>query len=63
MGCGAETKDLILEDQKGGIRGCEEFQYLGVKIDKEDREENDIKNKINKSRAATAMLNYCGTDR
>jgi hypothetical protein len=32
MGCGAETKDLILEDQKGCIRGCEEFNYLGVKL-------------------------------
>ena len=31
-GCGAETKDLILEDQKDGIRGCEELKYLGVKI-------------------------------
>ena len=38
MGCGAETKDLILEDQKCCIRGCEEFKYLGVKIDKEDRQ-------------------------
>ena len=54
MGCGAETKDLILEDQKGCIRGREEFKYLGVKIDKEDRQENDIKNRINKGRAVTA---------
>ena len=46
--CGAETKDLIIEDQKGCIRGCEEFKYLGVKIDKEDRQENYIKNSINK---------------
>ena len=37
MGCVAETKNLILEDQKGCIRECEEFEYLGVKIDKEDR--------------------------
>ena len=36
MGCGAE-------DQKGCIRGCEEFRYLGVKIDKEDERENDTK--------------------
>ena len=47
MGCGAETKDIILEDQKGCIRECEEFKYLGVKIDKEDKQENDIKNRIN----------------
>ena len=57
MGCEAETKDLTLEDQKGCFRGCEEFKYLGVKIDKEDRQENDIKNRINKGRAVTAMLN------
>ena len=42
MGSEAETKDLILEDQKGCIRGCEEFQYLRVKMN-EDRQEN-IKN-------------------
>ena len=36
----------------------------GVKIDKEDRHENDIKNSINKGRVITAMLKmYCGTDR
>ena len=47
IGCGAETKYLILEDQKVCIRGCEEFKYLGVNIDEEDRQENDIKNRIN----------------
>ena len=57
MGCGAESKDSILEDQKGCIRGCEEFKYLGVTIDKEDRQEHDIKNWINKGRAVTAILN------
>jgi hypothetical protein len=30
---------------------------LGVKIDKEDRQENYIKSRINKGRAITAMLN------
>ena len=35
----------------------EEFKYLGVKIDKEDRQENAIKNRINNGRAITAMLN------
>ena len=34
MGCGAETKDLILEDRNGCIRGCKEFEYLGVNTDK-----------------------------
>ena len=43
MGYGAETKDLILEDQIGCIRGYEEFKYLGVKICKEDQQENYIK--------------------
>ena len=55
MGCGAATKDLlILEDQKGCIRECEEFKYLGVQVDEEDRQENDIKDRINIGRA---MLN------
>ena len=53
MGCGAETKDLRLEDHKDH-KGCEE---LGAKIDKEDRQENYIKNRINKGRAITAMVN------
>jgi hypothetical protein len=38
-------------------RICEKFKYLGVKIDNEDRQENYIKNRINKGRAVTAMLN------
>ena len=30
MGCGEETKYLlILEDQKGCIKGCEKCKYLG----------------------------------
>ena len=57
MCCGAETKDFILEDQEGCIRGCEEFKYRGVKIDNEDRKENDIKNRINKGNAIIAILN------
>ena len=43
MGCVNKTEDLILEDQKGFIKGCEEFDYLGVRIDKEDRQESDKK--------------------
>ena len=38
-----------MEGLKACIRECEEFKYLGVKIDKEDRQENDIKNRINKA--------------
>ena len=33
------------------------IQVFGSKIDKEVRQEIDIKNRINKSRAVTAMLN------
>ena len=57
MGCGADTKDILLEDQNGCFRRCEEFKYLGVKIDKEDKQKNDIKNRINKGRTITPMLN------
>ena len=57
-GLGTETKDLKLEDQKCCIRGCEKFQFGGVKINKEDKRENDINNRVNQSRAITAMLNY-----
>ena len=57
MECGAEIKDLILEDQKGCIIGCEEFKYYGVTIDKKNKQENYIKSRINKGRAVIAMLN------
>ena len=46
-----------MEDQKGCTRECKEFKYLGVKIDIEYRQENGNKNRINKGRAVTAMLN------
>ena len=46
MGCGIKTEDLILEDEKGLIKGCEELDYLGVRIDKEDRQESDIKTEL-----------------
>ena len=46
-----------MEDQKCCIKECEDFKYLGVKVHKEDRQENDIKNRINKGRAITTMLN------
>ena len=57
MGCGNKMEDLILEDQKCFTKGREEFDYLGVRIVKEDRQESDIKNRINKGRAKIAMLN------
>ena len=63
MGSGIKTEDLILEDQKGFIRECEEFDYLVVRIDKEDRQKSDIKNRINKGRATIAMLNSILWDR
>ena len=57
MGCGAETKDLILEDQKGCIARCEEFKYLGVNIGKEDRQEN-IKNRVLRGRGIRKNAGY-----
>ena len=33
------------------------FDYLGVRIDKEDTQESDINNRINKGRATITMLN------
>ena len=56
MRCSVETAHFILEDQESCIRGCEEFQYLGVKIGKEEREENYIKKIINTCRTITTML-------
>ena len=36
MGCGAETKGLIFEDEKDCNKWYEEFAYLRIKIDKQD---------------------------
>ena len=63
MGCGIKAEDLILEDQKGFIKGCDGFDYLGVRTDKEDRQESDKKNRINKGRATIAILNSILWDR
>ena len=56
MGVGAETKDNIGRSERLQQR-IEEFKYLRVKIYKKDRQKNNIKNRINKGRAVTAMLN------
>lgn len=37
MWCGTDSEDLILEDQRGCIKGCEGFEDLGVRTDKEDK--------------------------
>ena len=55
--CVEQKSKKTLEDQKGCIRGYEEFKYFGVKIDQEDTQGNYIKNIINKDRTITAMLN------
>jgi hypothetical protein len=34
----AETKYLTLKDEKNCIRECKQFMYLGVKIDKKNRQ-------------------------
>ena len=48
---------ITINIKKCCVKGCEEFKYLGVKIYEEDRQENDIKARINKGWAITAMLN------
>ena len=53
-----EQKPKILEDQECFIRGCEVFKYLEVKIDKEGRQENDIKNRIIEGRTTTAINTF-----
>lgn len=57
MSCGEEMKDLVLEDGMGCIKGCEECEYLGVKINSTYSQESDIKYRIQKGRSAIAMLN------
>ena len=51
-----QKPDILLEGHKGCIKECEEFVYSGVKIDKEDIQDNFIKNSIFKGRAITAMM-------
>ena len=50
-------KILILEDRKFFIGGCEEFQYMRMKVDKEDRQKHTIKKIINKGRAVIVIVN------
>ena len=45
-----------MEEQKGCIRVCEVFEYLGVKIN-QDRKEKDANDRIYRGRAKTARLN------
>ena len=54
-GLWSRNQNVIMKDQKGCISGCEEFEFLGITIDK--RGQNSINNRINKCRAITAMLN------
>ena len=57
-------KKYILEDQKACIRGSEEFEHLGLRIDKENRQYNNIENIINKGRSITTFLTvHCETDK
>ena len=44
------TEWLHLEDNGN-------FEFLGAKIDREDKQENDIKNSINEDRVMTVLLN------
>ncbi len=43
MGCGVNNRDLILQFGKGKIKHCSEFKYLGVKINKDGNQEDDIR--------------------
>ena len=52
-----KPKILILEDQKICIRGCEEFENLGIQMDKEHTQEEDIKKIIIRGRTITATQN------
>ena len=45
--CMDGERHFIFEDQKGCIRGCQEFEHLIVKIDRDDRHVNDTKKRIN----------------
>ena len=57
-------KKIIFEYQEVCNRGCEDFEYLRVKIDKEDIQGNYIKKIINKGREITAISNgVCWTDK
>jgi hypothetical protein len=49
-----------LQDQEDCISECEEYEYLGVKIHKEGRRENGVKNRINKGRPMGRVSSQIG---
>ena len=57
MGCGAEIKYFVLEHHKGCIWIYAEFEYLETKINEGNRQENGIKNIINRGRTITTVPN------
>ena len=46
---------ILSSNRKGIIKECSKFEYLGVKINKDFRQKNDVKFKVNEGRPA--MLN------
>lgn len=56
MCVGGPTKDLILDNNQK-IVGCEEYTYLGVKIDSHGRCEKEIQSRITKGKKIIGALN------
>ena len=56
-------RDLQLEDGKWLISHVNEYTYLGVKINKDRNYEPEIKDKVNRERAAITKLNSILWDR
>ena len=52
-------RDLQLEDGKGIISHVNEYNYLGVRITKDENHEPEINDIINRGRAAKTA--FCGT--
>ena len=50
------TIDLLLQEEKGVIKLGNEFEHLGVRLNKEARQVDEIKHKINRGRVELKML-------
>lgn len=57
MVIGGINEDLILEEGMGTIAPTEEYQYLGVKITNDGKQDKEIRSRINAGKTTISLLN------
>ena len=52
-----QTQDLLLEEELGIFKHCENYKYLGVIITKDGKQDHEIKRRITLGKSAISALN------